>query len=251
MLPPCRSISGNTLHQLPKFSSWLVPKHDPGKFLLIHDLSFPKGDPITSKEFTTVQYESLDRVVELFRTCGPHCLIAKADIQEAFRLIPIKPQDYPLMGFTWQGIFLQSFNGKSMFLEQKFLSSQTIKLYTDASRELGFTLVFGKKWVTGSWHKHFTSAGIALLELYTLVLTTELFRKYFANHCILFMTDNFGVVDIINKTTSKNRPIMKLVRQLVLVCLKYNLGTFLAIRMSLLIIFLACRSTKPNRWHRG
>ena len=85
----------------------LVPKHDPGKFRLIHDLSFPKGDSInfyTSKEFTTVQYESLDRVVELVMSCGPRCLIAKADIQEAFRLIPIRPQDYPLLGFTWQGM---------------------------------------------------------------------------------------------------------------------------------------------------
>ena len=38
----------------------LVPKHDPGKLRLIHDLSFPKGDSInvyTSKEFTTVQYD--------------------------------------------------------------------------------------------------------------------------------------------------------------------------------------------------
>ena len=82
----------------------LVPKHHPGKFRLIHDLSFPKGDSInfyTSKQFTTVQYESL----ELVRSCGPHCLIAKANIQEAFRLIPIRPQDYPLLGFTWQGMF--------------------------------------------------------------------------------------------------------------------------------------------------
>lgn len=86
----------------------LVPKHDPGKVRLIHDLSFPKGDSInfyTSREFTTVQYESLDRVIELVRSCGPNCLIAKADIQEAFRLIPIRPQDYPLLGFTWKGMF--------------------------------------------------------------------------------------------------------------------------------------------------
>ena len=86
----------------------LVPKHDPGKSRLIHDLSFPKGDSInfyTSKEFTIVQYESLNRVVELVRSCGPRCLIAKADIQEAFQLIPIRPQDYPLLGFTWQGMF--------------------------------------------------------------------------------------------------------------------------------------------------
>ena len=67
----------------------LVSKHEKGKFRLIHDLSFPKGDFInfhTSREFITVQYEYLDRVAELVRACGHKCLIAKADTQEAFRL---------------------------------------------------------------------------------------------------------------------------------------------------------------------
>ena len=45
--------------------------------------------------------------------------------------------------YAWQ-LFLHPFNGKSVFLEQKFLSSQTIKLYTDASSELGFAVIFGK-----------------------------------------------------------------------------------------------------------
>ena len=59
-----------------------------------------------------------------------------------------------------------------MFLDQKFLSSQTIKLYTDASSDIGFAAVFGKKWVAGTCHKPFTSADITLLELYPLVLAT-------------------------------------------------------------------------------
>ena len=86
----------------------LVPKHDPGKYRLIHDLSFPKGDSInayTAREYSTVQYESLDRVVELVRSCGLNSLIAKADIRDAFRIIPIIPEDYPLLGFTWQCMF--------------------------------------------------------------------------------------------------------------------------------------------------
>ena len=96
--------------------------------------------------------------------------------------------------YAWP-ICLQSFNGKSVFLEQKFQSSQTIKLYTDASSESGFAVVFVKKWVAGSWHKHFTSADITLLQVYPLVLATELFGKYFADfeyvddfRSILFMT---------------------------------------------------------------
>ena len=54
------------------------------------------------------------------------------------------------------------------------------------------------------------------------MLAAELFGKLLANHCIIFMSDNPGVVDIVNKCTSKNRAIMKLVRRLVLACLKYN-----------------------------
>ena len=86
----------------------LVPKHDPGKFRLIHDLSFPRGDSInlyTSKQFTCVQYETLDQVVSLVQECGQGCFIPKADIKDAFRLIPIKPQDYHLLGMTWHGLF--------------------------------------------------------------------------------------------------------------------------------------------------
>ena len=37
------------------------------------------------------------------------------------------------------------------------------------------------------------------------------------------MTDNAGVVEIVNKLSSKNHHIMKLVRMLVLSCLKYNI----------------------------
>ena len=43
------------------------------------------------------------------------------------------------------------------------------------------------------------------------------------NQRILFYTDNAALVDIINKTTSRDPTIMILVRQLVLSCLKFNI----------------------------
>ena len=43
------------------------------------------------------------------------------------------------------------------------------------------------------------------------------------NHCIVFFSDNYAVVDIINKQTSREPKIMVLVRRLVLNCLKYNI----------------------------
>ena len=119
--------------------------------------------------------------------------------------------------------FLCSFNGKCMFLDHRFLSSDTIKLYTDASSDIGFAAIFGTKWVAGTWHRSFSSSDITLLELYPLVLLTGIFGCYLANHCILFMTNNAGVVEIVNKLSFKNHHIMKLVRMLVLSCLKYNI----------------------------
>ena len=53
---------------------------------------------------------------------------------------------------AWR-IFLVSFNGRSFVLDQSFLSSSAIKLYTDASTDVGFAVVFGKKWTSGTWHR--------------------------------------------------------------------------------------------------
>ena len=92
---------------------------------------------------------------------------------------------------AWQE-FSVSFNGKSMFLEQQFLSSNTIKLYTDASIEIGFAVVFEEKQVAGRRHRPFTSADITLLELCPLLLAAELFGKLLANHCIIFMPDRLN-----------------------------------------------------------
>ena len=63
----------------------------------------------------------------------------------------------------------------------------------------------------------FTSADITLLELFPLVIAIELFGKFLANHSINCMTDNAAVVSIVN------RSIMKLVRRLVLACLRFNI----------------------------
>jgi hypothetical protein len=86
----------------------LVPKKEPGQFRLIHDLSFPKDNSVNSHidpALTTVGYELLDQCVEQVRFLGKGALIAKADIQDAFRILPIHPQDYRLLGFTWRDDF--------------------------------------------------------------------------------------------------------------------------------------------------
>lgn len=86
----------------------LVPKNIPGKFRLITDLSFPKGNSINSHippENSTVQYDSIDTVIKLIKQFGRHCLLSKCDVEDAFRLVPIHPLDYHLLGFTWNNMF--------------------------------------------------------------------------------------------------------------------------------------------------
>jgi hypothetical protein len=79
----------------------LVPKKEAGQFRLIHDLSFPRGHSVNSNidtYFATVQYENLDHCVDIIQKLGPNTLMAKADIQEAFRNVPIHPKDYKFLG---------------------------------------------------------------------------------------------------------------------------------------------------------
>ena len=80
----------------------LVPKKEPNEFRLIHHLSSPRGHSVNngiSKEDATVQYSTFDDAIELIQALGQRALMSKADIKSAFRLLPVRPEDYPLLGF--------------------------------------------------------------------------------------------------------------------------------------------------------
>ena len=57
--------------------------------------------------FSSVSYQNIETVINLVQDRGFNCLMSKADIQDAFRLIPITKSDYPLLGFHWGGKFFQ------------------------------------------------------------------------------------------------------------------------------------------------
>ena len=86
----------------------LIPKKTPGEFRLIHHLSFPFGNSINSHiptEASSVHYASIDDAIRLIRRTGRGCALAKTDVKNAFRLIPISPGDYDLLGIFWEGKF--------------------------------------------------------------------------------------------------------------------------------------------------
>ncbi|XP_069595134.1 uncharacterized protein [Ranitomeya imitator] len=86
----------------------IVPKKESGKYRLIHHLSYPKGmsvnDGIPSDE-TAVTYISFDKAVDLVRNAGPGALMAKSDIESAFRLLPVHPDCHHLLGAKFENLY--------------------------------------------------------------------------------------------------------------------------------------------------
>ena len=83
----------------------LTPKKQPGEFRLIHNLSYPydaksfnHGIPA---DFSTVAYASIQDAIDIIQHLGPGCYMAKSDIKSAFRLIPVSPNDYHLLGISF------------------------------------------------------------------------------------------------------------------------------------------------------
>ncbi len=72
----------------------------------IHHLSWPAGSSVNDLlERRTVALSSFDAIVDLVRHAGNGCLIAKLDIGSAYRNIPVRPEDWPLLGFEWQHFY--------------------------------------------------------------------------------------------------------------------------------------------------
>ena len=79
----------------------LVPKEDPNEYGLIHHLSFPEDSLVNDfipDCYATVQYASIRDTSKSIKCIGRGCFMAKTDIKSAFRIIPIHPADYSLLG---------------------------------------------------------------------------------------------------------------------------------------------------------
>lgn len=96
-------------------------------------------------------------------------------------------------------------------------------MHTDAASTKGYAAILGSTWFASEWLEPFKQFHITVLELFPIVLALEMWGSQFQNHKILFLTDNEAVVAIINKTSSKDKTIMKLVRRLVISCLQNNI----------------------------
>ena len=87
----------------------VIPKrHQPGKWRLILDLSSPAGhsvnDGIAGEDYS-LQYMKVDDIIAGIMRLGRGSLMAKFDVQNAYRIVPVHTEGRPLLGMKWRGAF--------------------------------------------------------------------------------------------------------------------------------------------------
>lgn len=103
-----RTIGPFDWHPFPNFvtSALGAAAKSSGGYRLTLDLSRPFGesvnDGISGDDFA-LEYSRVDDAVRLIVDMGGSPFMAKSDIKAAFRQCPVRPRDYPLLGFEWQG----------------------------------------------------------------------------------------------------------------------------------------------------
>ena len=84
----------------------VIPKgHNTGRWRLITDLSFPRGHSVNDgidPGLCSLSYSTVDEVADLVAKLGQGALLAKVDIESAYRLIPVHPHDRLLLAVQWE-----------------------------------------------------------------------------------------------------------------------------------------------------
>jgi len=85
----------------------LVPKaHQTNKWRLIVDLSCPAGNSVNDgidPKLCSLCYASVDNAVAAVQQLGRDAELVKLDIRDAYRIVPVHPADYHLLGIRWEG----------------------------------------------------------------------------------------------------------------------------------------------------
>jgi len=87
----------------------IIQKKDTSKFRFLHNLSSPyNGDSINDhimQSDKSVQYSSIGDAIKIILAHDIGAYLCKTDITDAFRLIPIRPQDYPKLGIKFNNLY--------------------------------------------------------------------------------------------------------------------------------------------------
>ena len=85
----------------------IVPKKN-RKLRVIHDLSSPDGESVNDgipREDFSPEYATVDMAIShnnIIMAVGPGAYLTKVDVRNAFRLCPVRPADWFLLGIYWE-----------------------------------------------------------------------------------------------------------------------------------------------------
>ena len=120
-------------------------------------------------------------------------------------------------------LFLESYNGVTLYKDEMFLSESSVEIYADACQSYGMGAFLYNHWFSVNWpDTWWTQQNITFLELLPLVLALEVWGVELRNKCVTLRTDNWSLMHSINSQKSKEPLVMSLLRKLVLLALRHN-----------------------------
>ncbi|OCT55200.1 hypothetical protein XELAEV_18003897mg [Xenopus laevis] len=73
-----------------------------------------------------------------------------------------------------------------------------------------------------SWLKSDLIRNLTFLELFPILVSIVLWGNELRNSRVIFYCDNLSVVNVVNRQTATSLPVLTILRQLVLQCLKFK-----------------------------
>ena len=76
-----------------------------GDSRLVHNLSYPfRGDSINAWSLDiTTKLDSFEDAAKMVVRLGSGCFLTKIDVKAAYKLVPVRYEDWALLGFRWRG----------------------------------------------------------------------------------------------------------------------------------------------------
>ncbi|XP_041435508.1 uncharacterized protein LOC121399294 isoform X1 [Xenopus laevis] len=164
------------------------------------------------------------RIIPMGRVFSRGLSMATAGVQQPHHFIRLNKEHKADLE-VWQ-MFLRDYNGRAYWLSKPETNTE-LDLFTDAAGSLGFGAYFKGAWCAAPWPESWASAGLTanltLLELFPIVVAVEAWGQQLANNSVIFHSDNMSTVMALNNLTSGSRPVLGLLRHLVLRCLQLNI----------------------------
>ena len=103
-----------------------------------------------------------------------------------------------------------------------WITPANFEVSSDAARSVGCGALLGNFWFALRWPNMEQLPEIAVLELVPIVPAASVWGDIWSNQRIRFICDNLSVVQVLQKKSSKDSHLLKLLRNLTFFAVKFN-----------------------------